>query len=932
MRSCVFHSVACCFILAGVAIHADEPNRNDATFGKAYFFERRVRPILAENCFSCHGPKKQMAGLRLDSAESLRKGSDNGEVVKPGDPEHSPLILAIRQTGDLKMPPKKKLPAQEIEALTQWVKQGASWPQTKAVDAASHAGMHHWAFQPIGNPAPPAVRNTYWPRTSIDAFILSRLEAKGLAPSPRADKRTLLRRVTFDLIGLSPTPQEIAAFEDDASPDAYARVVDRLLASPHYGERWGRYWLDVARFADTKGYVFFQDANYPWAWTYRDYVIRAFNDDLPYDQFIMQQLAADRLPLGSDRRPLTAMGFITAGGRFMNNKHDILDDRIDVVARGLLGLTVTCARCHDHKFDPVSMRDYYTLYGTFAGSVEPAVLPLYAEPAKTEVYLKFEKELAERQERLTDFLRQKHAELIVGARKRVAEYLMAVHALRDKPNTGEFMLIADGTDLNPTMIVHWQAYLDRTRKQYDPVFALWRALASLHEASFGLESRELIARLSAHPDPAQPVNSLVLSAFVEKPPESLSDAAQRYAEVLNKVEKTWQRAVFQAAHAGQPLPNGLPDAAMEQLRFVFHGPGVPANIPYGGFNDLQLLPDRPAQEQLQKIRKAVEDWRANGPGAPPRAMVLEDAPKPYLARVFLRGNPNNLGESVPRQLPPLIAGAGARPFQTGSGRLELAEAIADRNNPLTARVLVNRVWLHHFGTGLVRTPSDFGLRSDPPTHPDLLDHLATTFMDEGWSIKKLHRRILHSAVYQQRSDDRPDCRRVDPENSLLWRMNRRRLDFEALRDSLLAVAGTSDPSIGGPSFKELLARSARRRTLYAYLDRLNVPGLYRTFDFPSPDASSPQRDATMVPQQALFLMNHPFVIDCAKRTLQRSEIAAEPDVPGRVQRLYPLLYGRAPTPDEVALAQEFLREPQSEQAWTEYVQGLLLANEFVFID
>jgi hypothetical protein len=349
--------------------------------------------------------------------------------------------------------------------------------------------------------------------------------------------------------------------------------------------------------------------------------------------------------------------------------------------------------------------------------------------------------------------------------------------------------------------------------------------------------------------------------------------------------------------------------------------------------DLDLLPDRPSQAKLQELRKAVETWRATGPGAPPRAMVLEDAPAPYQPRVFLRGNPNNPGEPVPRQFLAVLAGGRRRPFEHGSGRLELARAIADRDNPLTARVLVNRVWLHHFGAGLVRTPSDFGLRSDPPSHPELLDHLATAFMDGGWSVKKLHRLILLSAAYRQRSDDRPEGRRLDPENALLWKMNRQRLDFEATRDALLAVSGALDGTVGGPPVKNITDPSARRRTVYGFLDRLNVPGLYRTFDFPSPDATSPQRAATTVPQQALFLMNNPFVLECARRLVRRPEVAAEPDVARRVERLNRLAYGRAPTAEETALALDFVGPaPGTPVAWERYAQALLLANEFVFVD
>jgi hypothetical protein len=347
-------------------------------------------------------------------------------------------------------------------------------------------------------------------------------------------------------------------------------------------------------------------------------------------------------------------------------------------------------------------------------------------------------------------------------------------------------------------------------------------------------------------------------------------------------------------------------------------------------SELELLPDRPAQAKLQELRKAVEKWRVEGPGAPPRANVLIDAATPYEPCVFLRGNPNNRGDPVPRRFLSVLAEANSRPFQLGSGRLELARAIADRQNPLTARVLVNRVWLHHFGKALVGTPSDFGLRSDAPTHPELLDHLAATFMKDGWSIKKLHRRIVLSATYQQRSADRPDGRRADPENMLLWKMNRRRLDFEATRDALLAVSGRLDRTHGGPPIKNILSKSGRR-TVYGFLDRLYVPGLYRAFDFPSPDASSPQRDTTTIPQQALFLMNHPFVIECARHLVQSPEIAGERDCARRVQRLYRRLYGRTPTLEEVRLAREFTAGMETTR-WVRYAQGLLMANEFAFVD
>jgi mono/diheme cytochrome c family protein len=933
MRSLLYRITACWLLAIAVSVAARAAEPRPLSPAETEFFERQIRPVLAENCFNCHGPAKQKGGLRLDSVAALAKGGTHGPPIKADDPENSLLVQAVRRTGDLKMPPSRPLKPEQVEALIAWVKRGAPWPaSTSASDATAEAWRKHWAFQPVANPPIPVVENRQWAQTALDHFVLAKLEQNGLCPSAAADRRTLLRRVTFDLLGLPPTPEEVAAFAADRSPDAWARVVDRLLSSPHYGERWGRHWLDVARYADTKGYVFFEEKEFPWAYTYRDYVIRSFNEDLPYDKFVLQQLAADHLPLGADHRALVALGFLTLGGHFMNNQHDILDDRIDVVTRGLLGLTVACARCHDHKFDPIPTQDYYSLYGVFASSVEPLVPPLLQEPPQTEVYAAFAKELKAREQKLDEFVQGRFTQLLTEAKTRAAAYLIAANVMRDQPIEKDFMFIADGGDLNPTMIVRWKDYLARTCKTHHPVFAPWHTLAVLPESDFADKAPAILTPFLAA-DSTKPINPLVAKALAEKPPRTLAEVAERYSALLNSVEKRWHDYREEEALAGSPLPTSMPDAAEEELRQAFHGPDGPPNLVRGQISDLELLPDRPSQAKLQELLKSVEQWRATGPGAPPRAMALEDAPVPYEPHVFQRGNPNHVGEGVPRQFLKVLAGEKRRPFTQGSGRLELAQAIVDRNNPLTARVLVNRVWQHHFGTGLVRTPSDFGLRSDPPSHPELLDYLATVFMDNGWSLKKLHRLILLSAAYQQTSDDRPECRRVDPENTLLWKMNRRRLDFEATRDALLAVSGRLYCTVGGPPVKDILAPKSTRRTVYGYVDRLNFPGLFRTFDVPSPDTTSPQRDTTTVALQALFFMNNPFLVECSRSLLRRAEIEAETDVAKRVSLLYSLLYARRPSAEEVELAREYLDGGKGIASnWEQYVQALLLANEFVFVD
>ena len=893
------------------------------------FFERRVRPVLVEHCLGCHGPKDPKAGLRLDSREAIMRGSEAGPVVTPGAPEESPLVEAVLRTGPVKMPPKKALDPQASADIATWVRMGLPWPEAASL-SASRSGPEpwrdHWAFRPVRDPAAPALKNPEWVRTSVDPFVLAGLEAKGLAPSPEADRRTLIRRATFDLLGLPPTPEEVAAFENDPAADPFAALVDRLLASPHYGERWGRLWLDVARYADTKGYVFFEDADFPWAYTYRDYVVATLNSDTPYDRFLVEQIAADRLPAGPTSKPagrtLAALGFLSLGNRFMNNTHDVIDDRIDVVTRGLMGLTVSCARCHDHKFDPVPTADYYALYGVFASTAEPAVPPLLDPPPDTPAYRTFETELRARETKLADFIASAHAAVVTGAKTRAAEYLLAARSAQAQPGVDDFMLLADGDDLNPTMVVRWRACLDRSRRRRDPVFAPWHALAALPDVEFAGRASEVLAGL----DPGS-VNPIVARALTETPPKSLADAARSYASLLNAADAIGAEHARKAALNGT-APGPLPVPAYGPLWQVFHGPDAPPDVALGGMNNLERFPDRPAQAKLQKLEKAVETWRAKGPGAPPRAMALVDSPTPVEPRVFLRGNPNNPGPAVPRRFLAALSGPDRAPFRDGGGRLDLARAVASPDNPLTARVLVNRVWMHHFGAPLVATPGDFGLRSDPPTNPALLDHLAHTFTHaDGWSLKALHRRVMLSAAYRQASDDRPGARAVDPENALVWKMNRRRLDFESLRDALLAASGRLDRTIGGPPLDDLAAPGSTRRTIYGEVDRLNLPGLFRTFDFADPNATSPRRDATTVAPQALFLMNHPFALAASKALTARSE--GLPSVE-RVVRLYALAYGRAPSEEERLRALAFAADPDG--GWDRLAQAVLLSNEFAFVD
>jgi len=731
------------------------------------FFETKVQPVLAEQCYKCHSHQADRikGKLMLDSREAVLLGGNTGPAVVPGKPDDSLLIQAVRYSDpDLQMPPPDHggmLSAAQIADLTEWVRRGAPDPRVPAMTASGKtyggAGKSHWAFQTVTKPAVPAVADNSWCRSPVDHFILAQLESAGLHPNPAADKRTLIRRVTFDLIGLPPTEPEIQAFIADNSPDAYPRVVDRLLASPHYGERWARYWLDVTRYSDTKGEAPKRnDPRFPYAWTYRDYVVDAFNTDKPYDEFIKEQLAADLMLVeagkkaksgspqpANDRSTLAALGFLTLGNQFDGRRDDVIADQIDVTTKAFLGLTVACARCHDHKFDPIPTKDYYSLYGVFANTVEPTRVS--QEPT-----------LLAR----------------VPVTNQLLDYLAKIRELDKK-----------AADLQQ----QFQAF--RRSRTRDPQ-----------------QRRELIR-----------------------------------AEALLERE----------------------------------------------YGDLEI----------------------NHPGAPARANVVADGPSPHNFWVLVHGEVGNKGDEVPRRfLEVLSPDPKHRSVWTrGSGRMDLARAIANPNNPMTARVIVNRIWQQHFGNGFVTTPDDLGNMSAPPVNPELLDWLAAGFVEQGWSIKQLQRAIVLSSTYQQSGAPNAAAAAIDPDNRLLWRANLHRLDFEELYDALLAIAGTLDPAVGGKPITPASDSFGTRRALYTYIDRRNPPELLTQFDFPNPNTPTGKRYDTTVPQQALFLMNSPLVIETARKLTHRPEFAGLKSDQERVASLYLAIFQRPPLAREVELGVRYVQ-------------------------
>ncbi len=898
-------------VLRDDAPHLEPANASAFSAESIEYFEKNVRPILAERCVECHGAETQKSGLRLDSRAAVLLGGENGPAITPGDPNTSRLAEAIRRTGEIKMPPDAPLPDAEIEVLLQWITMGAPWPNEsvnkllpKTMDERlADARANHWAFQPV---RPPDVSDSA-DESAVDRIVRARLDAEGLAPVEIADRRTLIRRLSFDLIGLPPTFEEVEAFVNDESTDAYANLVDRLLASPRFGERWGRYWLDIARYSDTKGYVFQEERNYAFSHTYRDYVIRAYNEDLPYDQFIVQQIAADKLELGDDKRPLAAMGYLTLGRRFIGVLDDIIDDRIDVVTRGFMGLTVTCARCHDHKYDPIPAADYYSLYGVFRSSNEPGELPLIETPNPDDPeYQDYERKLLSARNDLDAFNHRKYVEFSEHVRSKVADYLRAAYDARDMTEQANIQELAKERELHWQLIQKWRDFMKAEPVKQDAIFGAWAAAAALPAETFDAELSALLANW-VKDDSA--VNPLLRARLKDAQPASVEALTNLYGELFRSADNEWlQRiaAAYQIAaltEGTQPeLPTTLPDANLEAFRQKLYGVGTPANVPKG---ELEQYLDIPTRDRVTQLRVAIQGIEATHPGRPDRAMIMNDG-APFDPYVFLRGKPENRGDSIPRRFVEVLSASDHPPFAEGSGRLELARAIASPDNPLTARVYVNRVWMHLFDRPLVDSPSDFGLRSEPPDQPELLDYLAAEFVADGWSTKRLIKTIVTSDTYRRSSVAPAGMIARDPENRLLARQNRKRLDFEALRDSWLVASNSLDTAMGGPSVEISEPPFSPRRTVYSRIERQNLPALFRTFDFASPDVHSPARYYTTVPQQALFMMNSPFVVQQARSLVQRSEVAASDDVAARIASVYGVLYQRAPSQSEIESGRAFI--------------------------
>ncbi|QDT41620.1 Planctomycete cytochrome C [Gimesia alba] len=1086
---------------------------DDADLKKTDFFEKRIRPLLINQCYDCHSEDSVESGLRVDSLSALVRGGERGPSVVIGKPEQSLLISAVNHSGQLHMPPKDKLSQKEISDLTEWIRLGAYWPNSKPIAQSNENESEgplfteqekaFWAFQPPQKPSLPSVKQSGWVQNRIDNFVLSRLEQKGYAPALPAEKQDLIRRATFDLIGLPPTRKEVDDFVKDDSPNAFAKVIDRLLESPRYGERWGRHWLDVARYADSNGLD--ENLSYANAFRFRDYVIAAFNQDKPFDQFVQEQLAGDILAeqVNDDSRieKITATGFLSIGAKMLAEddqtkmQMDIIDEQLDTVGRTFMGLTLGCARCHSHKFDPIPIEDYYSLAGIFKSTKTMENFKVVARwqertlasPEEIQKLEQHKKQIADLDSEIQSVVKQADEQFLREERKHVSDYLLAAEIKKHadelmkgtKPigetlqaDSADSVLIVEaenyqagnvkksltgygegiGVIYNKGMlpnIAEYEVELPKAgRYQFEiryaaasarPVQLLingqlvknkaagevtgswypksqqWKVegfyqfnkgnnkirleskipfphidkllIATPREPS--RKERNLIAEIAAPESKligsitAQWADYLAKHSQEETSPfyiwselvrtgktpetlgpsyqrfQSLNDlpeaerlprAAQLYGALFAEVEQEWQ--AYLKTDEGKNTKS-LPNAESEAIRQVLYDPKGPFALPadretfYAAAVKTELTEKRTARKELEKTLPQY-----------PTAMAVSEQ-KPENVKVHLRGSHFTLGKEVPRQFLRIIEGEQQTPINDQqSGRLQLAQWLTSGRHPLTARVMVNRLWRWHFGKGLVRTPDNFGKLGERPTHPELLDWLAVQFVEQGWSIKSMHRLIMLSSTYQMSTRYNAELAAVDPENRLLWRMNRRRLEAEAIRDSILAVCGKLDYEMGGSllgvenrkyvtSTRNVnpVVYQTNRRSVYLPIVRSALYEVLQAFDFADPSVLSGDRTHTTVAPQALFMMNSEFVMqntmDLADQVLHETHL----DQRAKVNRIYEKIFSRPASAMETSRALNYIGhyrqelkslemsdEEKEQRTWQSLCRVLIASNEFLFVD
>ncbi len=1024
-------------VLGGSVGHAADEAK-PVTPQQAAFFESKIRPLLVASCFQCHAGAESRGGLKLDSAEAIRKGNAHGPALIPGDPEKSNILKVVHYDGVIKMPPAGKLRPEEIVALTEWIKMGAPWPAATGSAGPSNPGQapdmvmspaqkNFWSFRPIVKPALSKVKNSAWCISPIDRFILAKLEDKGMKPAPPADRRTLIRRAYFDLVGLPPSPEDVEAFVADKAPDAWAKVVDKLLANPHYGERWGRHWLDLVRYSDSNGLD--ENVAFANAFRYRDYVVAAYNKDMPYDHFLTEQLAGDLMsgdPSTLNER-ITATGFLTLGAKVLAEPDkekmvmDIVDEQIEVTSKAFMGLTVACARCHNHKFDPIPTKDYYALAGIFKSTKAMATLntvamwqerPLVTQQTPAEIADHEQKVKAAESARKI-IKGQADAALLAEYRRDADRYLQAAWELSQQR---ELASVADTPaapgdppriEIQATKFNRGNVFRDTDN--YGKGIGVIINVGTPDTAEYDVDiptAGDYQVELRYASAENRPVH-LLLNGIVIKE----NAAGQKTGSFFPEGQKWEVEGVFAFQHGKNVLkierqdaiphfsrilivparvrPEGVPQRTADQiakqhgvnvnlvrhsLRFVTDVKSDPSKLQPAElqaavrkFAERATVPDKPEgiypenfRSQLtvvEKTFKALKDQETK----PAMAMAVEEG-KVENCRVHVRGDTQSLGDYVPRHFLTVLGGDKIVAKEGQSGRLELANWLTNPGNPLTSRVEVNRIWQGHFGIGLVKTPENFGLLGSLPTHPELLDWMAKTFTEQGWSMKKMHRLIMLSNTYKMSSV--ADAKtaligdKADTENTLLWKMPRRRLDAEPFRDAILSVAGQLDLTMGGSLLttanhdyvtndqsNNSTQYSAKRRGIYLPIIRSALYDMFQAFDFGDPTMVNAHRSITTVAPQALYVMNSPFVLEQAKAfaaQLMGMKALSEAD---RVKLAYMKAYSRPATASEAQKCQNFLSkyadsltsgEPDAakrrQKAWESLTQIILASNEFLYVN
>jgi hypothetical protein len=970
------------------------------------FFEKNIRPLLAEKCIECHSSEKGVSkgGLTLDTKKGWEDGGQGGKSIVPGKPGESLFIKAIEYTDDdLQMPPKKKggkLTDEQIGLFKQWIAMGAPDPraggEVKKLSGMTEQAKMNWSFLPIyyKSEAPmigvlsrtSKIDFNNWARNEIDSWIVWKMinDKTGLTPSTYAEPEALLRRMFLDLVGFAPTAESMKQFSMQYR-DAILRKqpgtieylidqwIDQLLASPHYGERWGRHWLNTARYSDTtgnrEGNARNAEYRYEYAWTYRDYVIDSFNQDKPFNKFIIEQLAADQLPdIGTSDPRLAALGFLTVGKRF-NNADDVIDERIDTTFKAFMGLTVACARCHDHKFDPIPTADYYSMHGVFNSIYEPTEVPLVANVGSKyeEDFLKkvegFEKES---RDTYYNYLRKKIKEF----NEKVTAYMM----ISTKKGAERFDALKEyGFNQNRED----DDFPARAVKLSDkhPVLGVFSILSKTPEDKIA----EKFAEIKDKPE----WNQSLRAQFSPATPKTLKDVAGLYETLFNSVSPTQINDYYD--QAAKKDFTEYKDKNMAEIITAIY-PVIPASEIWTNDQFLQVfgggmmrkgtasLPPMPRNFLQSTAVNKINSLKISHKGAPGGAMIVKDKDKPVDSKIYIRGEKSKQGDLVPRRFLTFLNHENEI-FKQGSGRLELAEAIASKDNPMTARTIVNRVWMWHFGEGLVKSPDDLGNMASKPSNQELLDYLSIWFVENGWSLKKLHKFIMKSATYRQSSAPNPAFAVKDGENKYFWHYPVRRMDFESIRDSLVQITGKMDRTVGGKPVNITDEPYSYRRSIYGYVDRSAVSDLMMQFDFSDPEMTNSKRASSIVPQQALFFLNSPMVIDAARAVTERKDFQNAKDDDEKIKVVYAVLFQRYPRGQEPSLAKEFLNEANKHYKplpvktkttsstedslettvvsnsnmgilknvgkpverktltpWEAYIQALIMSNEFVYFN